>query len=54
VFGFVEKFSVRLRWMLSPHQEATSSRTCRAVAIPLSRATKSSGCCGTAPGWFVF
>ena len=53
MFGLVEKFSVRLRWMLSHHQRTTCSRACRAVAIPLSRATKHSGCCGTAPAWIA-
>jgi hypothetical protein len=51
--GLVEKFSVRLCWMLSHHQRTTCSRACRAVAIPLNRATKHSGCCGTAPAWTV-
>ena len=53
MFGLVEKFSVGLRWMLSHHQRTTCSRACRAVAIPFSRATKRSGCCGTAPAWIA-
>jgi len=51
--GLVEKLFVRLCWILSHHQETTCSRGCCAVAIPLSRATKTSGCCGTATGWIA-